>query len=51
MLEQTTDAAYTVTEGGDETRHALVEPLSEQERRILKFFAETAATPRRLPVN
>jgi DNA-binding CsgD family transcriptional regulator len=25
---------------GDESQHAQVEPLSEQERRILKFFAE-----------
>src|SRR5205823_2344282 len=76
LLEETADAAYTVTEGGeicswngaaellfgypasevlhrnvdvarqlvalagDEAHHAPVEPLSDQERRILKLFAE-----------
>ena len=33
-------AQQLVASAGDESQHAQVEPLSEQERRILKFFAE-----------
>jgi DNA-binding CsgD family transcriptional regulator len=33
-------AQQLVALAGDESQHAQVEPLSEQERRILKFFAE-----------
>ena len=33
-------ARQLVTLAGDEPHHAPVEPLSEQERRILKLFAE-----------